>query len=332
MSLIALTGALALNTTSTPLYTPTCTYRNGTHVTHTEKRVHHVYYSEEFHLSHSTVIDPFRTGAHVTVGPGPTTIVTSDQLTETVSYLVDPIEEITFSFSFEFPPVTTSDSSSTDIPTTTITTTDIPIPTPPFTMTVPASTLPISFATTCTLSTVATPSQADIANAIDKWQTDIDTINNFLVTAIEFFGYTDFNAMRLAAEQGYSVAVDEPCQFQTLQNALNVNPNAPYYADYQCAMMDLGKVFGQQVLGNLNSTIYDPTSFDTFLTRINDFRCCNVLPDVQILFNLADAINPGASPQPTNTNGLVVPIPDTCSLVDCSNFPLRSTCTPVPAP
>ena len=319
MSIIsAVTSALSL-TASIPQYTPSCTYSSGEHVTTTQIRIQPVYYSESFNLPYPTVIDPFRNNASVTIQPGPTTVITSGQTTATASFVVDPLEFFTIIIGESFPPSPATSSLTTTAAVTTTTPS----------MIIPPSTVPITSTTTCTLNTVPTPAQADIAAAINQWQTDIQTVNAFLEAALDDFAYTTFNAIRLASEHAYAVAVDEPCQFQTLQNALDVwtippNVNSSIYTTYQCAKNDLAGVFGPEVLGNLNNAINDPPGFDPYATRINVNRCCRVLPDVQILFQLASSINPGVPPV---ANNLVVPIPDTCSLVDCSQFPSRTPCS-----
>lgn len=325
-----ISGAAALvSTYSTCIYQAPLTYHNFT--------MEPLYYSEYFDLPTTTIIDPFRNNHSVTIAPGPTTVVTSTISMHHEGNVAIPTVFIINSAGetvIESNPqpgetviqVVYSDISTTQSATTATTS-------PPFSiisfsesiMTIPPTTSPISYATTCTISAVATPVQTDIVNAINQWQQDIGVVNRFLVQAIDNQIFSEFNDMRGAAEIGYGVAIDEPCQFQTLQNALNNLPvDSTAYTRYQCANNDLASVFGPQVLGNLLDLITSPPDFPFDISGINIYRCCNVLPDVQILFDLADELYADASSQPAS---LTVPIPDTCTPNICEGFKPASPCT-----
>jgi len=46
-------------------------------------------------------------------------------------------------------------------------------------------------------------------------------------------------------------------------------------------------VFGPQVIGNLQGLVDGTIDLQTAVNAINNVRCCNVLPDVQVLFSEA---------------------------------------------
>jgi hypothetical protein len=91
-------------------------------------------------------------------------------------------------------------------------------------------------------------------------------------------------------------------------------------AAYQCAISDLQNVFGLDVLNNLQTIIDNSGDLDTVNTaanNINNIRCCNVLPDVDILWS--DAAETFGGPVLISPNTpLLAPRPSTCAAVDCS--------------
>ena len=80
-------------------------------------------------------------------------------------------------------------------------------------------------------------------------------------------------------------AEDEPCQLQTLTNAVKGTDFDT--AAFDCAIADLGAVFGGFVLNNLGDIVTFNGALDTAtkaVSNINNIRCCNVLPDVDLLW------------------------------------------------
>jgi hypothetical protein len=84
---------------------------------------------------------------------------------------------------------------------------------------------------------------------------------------------------------------------------------------YQCAIGDLKDVFEIHVLDNLQNIVSNPNStavVSAAVDDINNFRCCNVLPDASILW-LDSAVFAGISDQvPTCANR-----PDACGSISC---------------
>jgi hypothetical protein len=254
----------------------------------TTVEVQPVYYSE--HIPYNTVIDPLRNGTQLTISYAPTDVVVTGYVTTTVL----PGASTTSASS-----TMTSASSAT---TATSTTSGYPLP------------------TGCIVNTTSGTTQQDIAAAIDQWRSDVVYVNGFLEKGNV---YNSSDARRDAALAAYQIAVDEPCQFQTIQNAANAAGLNNNDTMYTCARDDLADVFGPGVLDNLAAIINDPDDFAAQAAEINLERCCSVLPDVRILFAKADGIFPGQQPQPQSTS---VPVPFTCSDVQCSDNTGASTC------
>jgi hypothetical protein len=162
----------------------------------------------------------------------------------------------------------------------------------------------------CIRDTVATPSTADIQNSIEQWNTDVVAVNDFLNSALGL----DSQTLGTKASAALANAKDEPCQLQTLANDGSIDGFAT--DAFTCAVGDLQVVFGDKVIDNLNIIISDPTdstAVHTAVQDINFFRCCNVLPDADILWTDA-AEEAGLFGQVPTT----APRPDACSSVDCS--------------
>ena len=136
--------------------------------------------------------------------------------------------------------------------------------------------------TTCIVNTVTNPSQTDVENSINQWNTDVITVNNFLNTANTLLNSSD--ALLAAAQTANTNAQDEPCQLMTLASQPDFSSGP---AAFTCAVQDLMNVFQIHVLDNLATIIADPTNTGTVQSAIDDinvFRCCNVLPDASILW------------------------------------------------
>jgi len=170
-------------------------------------------------------------------------------------------------------------------------------------------------ADTCIVDTNNLPSQTDIVNSINQWNDDVNNVNSFL----NAFADGTVSDVGSAASTALLSAQDEPCQLSTLSNleAANgfpFNPNDG--TDFACAVNDLGAVFGDHVISNLNKIIADPFNTDSVNAAVGDinfFRCCNVLPDASILWLESAEDNGSFGSVPT-----VAGRPNTCSSIDCS--------------
>ena len=89
-------------------------------------------------------------------------------------------------------------------------------------------------------------------------------------------------------------------------------------AAFTCAVQDLMNVFQIHVLDNLMNIIANPdddTTVQTAVDDINAFRCCNVLPDADILW-LDSAADNGIVGQVTITAGRE----NACANIICTPF------------
>ncbi|KAK5124201.1 hypothetical protein LTR85_001904 [Meristemomyces frigidus] len=165
---------------------------------------------------------------------------------------------------------------------------------------------------TCLLNTVSdNPQEQDVENAINQWNTDVNTVNYFLNMV---GGLTDPGEILTATKNVLSFAQDEPCQFGTLQSITGFKGSS-VTAAFDCANTDLGNVFQDHVVDNLNTIIGAPSDSDgvaTAVADINFFRCCNVLPDADILWR--DSAEDNGLGNVVNT---VAGRPDACSLISC---------------
>ena len=173
----------------------------------------------------------------------------------------------------------------------------------------------------CMLDSVTSnPSSADAKAAIDQWNTDVNTVNAFLNQAS---GLALGMEIQNATMQTLLFAQDEPCQLKTLiSNSDFVGGGTDAF---NCAAMDLMMVFDTHVLDNLRSIIMMPMDSDVIdhaINDINNFRCCNVLPDANILW-LDSATDNGISDQVNFTPGLE----DACAHIDCSTLSTAANCT-----
>jgi len=164
---------------------------------------------------------------------------------------------------------------------------------------------------TCIVDTTSTGNPSDIQASINQWNNDVNAVNSFLNTALSL----DSGSLGSAASSALLNAQDEPCQLATLSSAGASDGSAT--DAFTCAVSDLEAVFGDHVITNLNTIISNPSdtaAVHAAVGDINFFRCCNVLPDADLLW-LDSAAD----------NGLVgtVPItagrPDACSSTDCSS-------------
>jgi hypothetical protein len=147
------------------------------------------------------------------------------------------------------------------------------------------------------------PSQAQVVAAINSWNSDVAMVNNFLntppTTGIDYANFASFTL---------GFANDEPNEFVTLDSIPALSTDATN------AIQDLTAVFGQ-VLTNLQDIINnqnDLTIINQDIVNINQVRCCNVLPDLDVLWTAA-ADAKGVS----NLVNLVVPRENACATITC---------------
>lgn len=170
----------------------------------------------------------------------------------------------------------------------------------------------------CIVNTVTSPiSDAQVQASILQWNNDVNNVNNFLNdVAAGTIGAFAAEELSLATMDALTAASDEPCQLMTLDNfgmqaGLETSGSA-----YSCAVDDLNTVFKLHVLDNLQSIINDPgnaTLVTSAVQDVNNFRCCNVLPDASILW-LAAADSAGVSGSVTTQ----APVENACSSITCT--------------
>lgn len=150
------------------------------------------------------------------------------------------------------------------------------------------------------------PSVDAVENAINAWNFDVDTVNNFLNNAPS----QSPSELQQAAEVALSAAQNEPTQLGVLASISDFSDDQ----QYQGAVLNLQEVFGN-VPSSLQNIINDPgnaESVSTQLLQINNVRCCNVLPDLDILWQ--DAADDYGISNIVNT---AVPRPNACATTDC---------------
>ena len=148
------------------------------------------------------------------------------------------------------------------------------------------------------------PTQDQVQTAIDTWRTDVVNVNSFLDSATSL-SPTDLQS---AAQTTLGFASDEPVELGILSDISGLADNA------EDAITLLKEVFGN-VLTDLQNVINDPSdpsNVNLQLEEINNTRCCNVLPALDILWQ-ACADDEGIS----NVVDTSVPRPNSCSQVVC---------------
>jgi hypothetical protein len=196
------------------------------------------------------------------------------------------------------------------------------------------------------LATVAQPKPSDVEAAISAWADDVNTVNTFLDGAEANLG--DLATLASDAQNARdNFAIDEPNQLGTLTNWFNNDPNNPDSRDtsgpeaFNCATNDLavGQTIGNTVF-NFESLVKDV--FDNIvedaqagnadavkaqLAVVNSFRCCNVLPDLDIIWK-DTAVSAAIDIQTSLTQGVPITAarPATCNGFDCSTTEGASNC------
>lgn len=169
---------------------------------------------------------------------------------------------------------------------------------------------------TCILQTVMNPDTQQVEDSINQWNTDVNTVNSFLNNAAALIAANNSNALVSATQLALANAQDEPCQLMTLASQSDFS-NGP--AAFTCAVQDLVNVFQLHVLDNLVDIIDSPTDIagivQPAVDDINAFRCCNVLPDANILWADSAEDNGIANQVQINPNR-----PDACASITCTPF------------
>lgn len=191
--------------------------------------------------------------------------------------------------------------------------------------------------------TVDDPTAQDVQTAINEWNTDVVNVNAFLENApndLDDLPTLGANAHAVAS----NFAAEEPNQLGTLTNWFSGNDaNNPDTAPdaFNCATNDLavGQTIGSTTF-NFKSLVLDlfadivedaaagnRDAVENLLNVVNSYRCCNVLPDLDIIWRdtaisadlvIQSSILPGVPITPAR--------PSTCSAFDCSQVEGASTC------
>lgn len=187
------------------------------------------------------------------------------------------------------------------------------------------------------LAEVNIPAPTDVQGAINDWNTDVVTVNNFLNDVPNLI-----NDLPTLAAHAQNIldnnAKDEPNQLKTLRNWFT-GPSTPDLTTdaFECAFDDLatGQVingatfnFDMHVIKQLSDFVIPDAQAGNadFVTsqvgEISSYRCCNVLPDLDILWRDA-AISAGFAEVDVPRSP---PRPDACASIDCSTTVGASTC------
>lgn len=153
------------------------------------------------------------------------------------------------------------------------------------------------------------PGQVGVVNAINAWNNDVVTVNGFLDSSTIVL--SDPDQLLAALQTALPAAQDEPNQLQVLACESDVGPGTAA----QAAADDLFAGFGNNVLVPLMNIMNSPDDADTVngnLHTINQFRCCNVLPDLDTLWS-STAEDEGVA----NQVPLSAPRPNACSIITC---------------
>jgi len=151
------------------------------------------------------------------------------------------------------------------------------------------------------------PGQTGVANAINQWNSDVVTVNNFLDVAASL----DSTSLLTQIEGVLNAAQDEPTQLQILACESDVSA----VSAAQAAADDLFAGFGNNVLtplGNIVANVGDSDVVQSNLATINQFRCCHVLPDLDALWSFT-AEDEGVA----NMAPISAPRPGTCAAISC---------------
>ncbi|KAK8133269.1 hypothetical protein PG999_001442 [Apiospora kogelbergensis] len=141
------------------------------------------------------------------------------------------------------------------------------------------------------------PSEAEATGALRDWLAAVNTINAFVDNAAR--------ASSSAAAHALQFAKHEPNDLKVLSRVCGVSDA------YTRAVRDLGQVFGA-VLTNLQAVVDRPAAAPAAAATINRVRCCNVLPDLDVLWLEAAGAYGVVGQVQTD-----VPRPGACAAVQC---------------
>lgn len=150
------------------------------------------------------------------------------------------------------------------------------------------------------------PSTGAVENAINVWRSDVVGVNIFLNNAPN----QNPSELLQAAKVALQHAQNEPTQLNVLASISDFSNDQ----QYQGAVTNLQEVFGN-VPSSIQNIIDNPGDAEvvkTQLLQINNVRCCNVLPDLDILWQ--DAADDYGISNVVNT---AVPRPNACATSDC---------------
>jgi hypothetical protein len=188
---------------------------------------------------------------------------------------------------------------------------------------------------------VAVPTADDVKTALKEWELDVNTVNAFLDGASA--NLNDLAQLASDAENAASnFAQEEPNQLMTLINWFNNDPNNPDGAGpeaFNCATNDLASGttidnvvlnFQSQVLDAFQSIVDDANAGNSDgvadgLKTVNNYRCCNVLPDLDIIW-LDSADSAKLRDFSSDTVAVTAARPQTCNDIDCSGIAGASDC------
>lgn len=195
------------------------------------------------------------------------------------------------------------------------------------------------------VATVAVPTSDDVKTALNEWALDVNKVNTFLDGASANLN----NLAQLASDAqdaANNFAKEEPLQLGTLKNWFNgQDPNNDGGAApdaFNCATNDLdpGQTIGNTVFSfptlvlDVFADIVEDAqagnsdAVENLLAVVNSYRCCNVLPDLDIIW-LDSANSAHLQIEIENLiSGVLVtaPRPAACSAIDCSTVEGHSTC------
>lgn len=152
-------------------------------------------------------------------------------------------------------------------------------------------------------------SAASVQQSIQHWIDDVNSVNNFLDSAVSLF--PNPTALAAAATTALASAMDEPNELKILGAVPGLDSAGT------SAVTKLGDNFSN-VISALQAIIADPSDTDDTvigsLEIINGDRCCIVLPQLDILWPAAASAAGAPPPPPAN-----VP-------ASCVNGPIIGTC------
>jgi hypothetical protein len=150
------------------------------------------------------------------------------------------------------------------------------------------------------------PSQEDVLSALQTWNNDVINVNNFL----NFVSTnTDVSTLGGLAQGALDNAMDEPLELGILACIPGLTDDA------ENAITSAANGFMDNVLDPLMDIVVNGANsalVNADVLQINTFRCCTLLPDLDVLW-LAAAEDEGLVGQVN----LSPPRPDACATITC---------------